>query len=302
MYAKIIKDSQMGDDRLITFEVEFHRFILPELNTHRVFSRNYQSSRAVPIESLIKQVRDNPAMPVHWGANQRGMVAEEENSNFVNVMDFESVDMSIDGMYEEVMYKMTPEDAWIHSAKLAAEMAEEFSVAGYHKQIVNRILEPFMLTRGVITATEKGFESFFKLRCHPDAQPEIKALAEVMRETLDQSKPQALNLNEWHLPYVDSVIGTKENIMISTSCVAQVSYRQLDDSLEKAKRIYSMLNLPSNGKYPQDPPHFSPAEHCAVHATNLTRDHWISGNFHSFSISQYRKILECGNESRFIAD
>lgn len=55
--AKIIADSEFDGVRLVTFEVEFHRFILPEINTHRVFSRNYQSSRAVPVKSLIEQVK-----------------------------------------------------------------------------------------------------------------------------------------------------------------------------------------------------------------------------------------------------
>ncbi len=279
MYAKIIKDSEMGSDRLITFEIEFHRFILPELNTHRVFSRNYQSSRAVPIEKLIDQVKNNPAMPIHWGLNQRGMVAENELNEYAK-------DMAV--------------SRWIGAAADAAYHAEKLAKIGAHKQIVNRILEPFMWTRGVITATEDAFNSFFKLRCHPDAQPEIKALAELMRDEIKNSMPQSLVKDEWHLPYVDSVEGSMENIMISTSCIAQVSYRALDDSVEKAKKIYKMLHLPVDGEFSGNPPHFSPAEHCAMCGFISEPTNFLSGNFNSMVILQYRKMLESGVESVYV--
>ena len=51
--AKIIADSEFDGVRLVTFEVEFHRFILPEINTHRVFSRKLskQSSRTSEVPS-----------------------------------------------------------------------------------------------------------------------------------------------------------------------------------------------------------------------------------------------------------
>lgn len=281
--ATIIKDSYSPcGERLTTFEVEFHRFILPELNTHRVFSRNYQSSRAVPVEKLIEQVRENPALPVHWGKNQAGMVAEEE---ITSAQDFGQ------GEYQ-----------WRGAAIHAAERAQTMLEQGYHKQIVNRLLEPFMWTRGVITASEEGFNSFFKLRCHPDAQPEIQALAYLMRDAYEASKPQQLKYGEWHLPYVDSKEGTLDNIRISTSCVAQVSYRKLDDSLEKAKKIYDMLNLPCEGVYPENPPHFSPSEHVAMPSAGLSAK-WKSGNFNETGEwFQYRKMLEVGVEMSYIKE
>jgi len=293
LQAKIITDSEFDGVRLVTFEVEFHRFILPEINTHRVFSRNYQSSRAVPVKSLIEQVRSDPAMPVHWGKNQSGMVAEEElNSDAQEIA----------------------EKSWRGAALEASIKAERMDNYGAHKQVVNRLLEPFMWTRGVITATAEGFESFSKLRCHPDAQPEIQALAFLMRDAMELSEPTQLKAGDWHMPYFqegywhpDAEVSLADAVKISTSCVAQVSYRKLDDSLKKAAKIYDMLNLPSKGVFSDNPPHFSPAEHCAraigsddyLFELFPFSDSSIGGNFNTTKWYQYRKMLEQGTEANY---
>jgi len=308
--AKIIAHSKAPNgEELITMEIELHRFILPEFNTHRCFSRNFQSSRAVPVEKMIEQVRTFPAMPVHWGKNQRGMVADNETTNYV-----------LDNTGEEFSVKAW----WKLSAEEAANAAEAMSEAGYHKQIVNRLLEPFMKTKGVVTATREGYESFFKLRSHKDAQPEIKALSDKMKAALEGSLPEELQVGEYHLPYVDwtkdengiyfvgdstNLSSMEEAIKVSTSCCAQVSYRVLDESLEKAVKIYDMLNLPEKGVYPEDPPHFSPTEHVAIvtdeydMADNkgIIDNEYLtySGNFHSKTFGQYRKFLERGDENLF---
>lgn len=315
--AKVIAHSTYEgaaqQDELITAEVEFHRFILPEINTHRVMSRNYQSSRAVPIEKLIQQVRDNPAIPVHWGKNQRGMVAEQVNHALV--------DLGAAGV------EFTAEETWRCAASIAANYAEAMHKAGYHKQIVNRLLEPFMWTRGVITATRGAWESVFALRCHKDAQPEFQALAYKIREAIDASVPRVLRVGEWHLPYVNCTNGyyhtsdiwplqpltLSDAIRISTSCCAQVSYRTLDDSLEKALKIYDMLNLPEGGKFKEAPAHMSPCEHQAcvlpwtkqeLNQENLIKEiSHFNGNFGTLennNWAQYRKILELGFEKDFI--
>lgn len=289
----------MGEE-LITLEIELHRFVLPEFNTHRVFSRNFQSSRAVPVEKMIEQVRTQPAMPVHWGKNQRGMVAEEECDNLVGVYGFY-------GPQGEWHDEYTVEETWRLAASQAAGLAYDLDKAGYHKQIVNRLLEPFMWTKGVVTATRGGFESFFKLRCHPDAQPEIKLLAEIMREAIRRSEPDYLDVGEYHLPYVgwqkvaNGKYTVEEAVKISTSCAAQVSYRVLDESLDKALKIYGMLNLPVNGVYPEDPPHYSPTEHVAKVVQGYEHEQFMGGNFVTGEFWQYRKALEKGTEQEFMA-
>lgn len=303
--AKVICHSKAPNgEELITLEIELHRFVLPEFNTHRVFSRNFQSSRAVPVEKMIEQVRTNPAMPVHWGKNQRGMQAESQLNG------------------QELIICQSQ---WESAAREAADRAEAMRHYEAHKQIVNRLLEPFMWTKGVVTATREGFESFFKLRCHKDAQPEIKLLAERMREAINSNTPRDLDYGEYHLPYVPSWVNfyepdkreqlfcstesdldfytTEDAIKISTSCCAQVSYRVLDNSLDKAKRIYDMLHLPVGGVYPEDPPHFSPTEHIAkVVDDKEWWDYTSGGNFVTGTFWQYRKALETGNEKQFMGE
>ena len=290
--ARAIADSvSPSGDRLITMEVEFHRFILAEFNTHRQFSRNFQSSRAIPVEKLLELVLKSPAMPLHYGKNQPGMQAEQEHDGLVS-WPFHTSDY------------LLVEDAWGLAASTAATIAKAFHEAGYHKQIVNRLIEPFLPVRGVVTASEEAYNHFFSLRCHKAAQPEIQALANEMRAALGASVPVKLNVGDWHLPYLaisNEVVGSpslEELIKISISCCAQVSYRKLDDSLEKALDIYTKLNLPSSGEMREDPPHFSPAEHVAI-CISQSPPH-LRGNFNTPTFAQYRKLLECGVEGTFL--
>lgn len=281
--AVVICHSQSPDDEeLITVEVNFNRSILAQVNTHRILSRNYQSSRAVPVEKMLEQVRNNPALPVSWGKNRRGMVAGGE------------LDTPVEVYTTEIHGKCSKEEAWKHFAKESATHAEDLHKAGYHKQIVNRLLEPFMWTKGVITATKQGWESVFKLRCHSHAQPEFQALANIIKERIEQSTPVKKEWGEYHLPYVNDPVDIEEAIKLSCSCCAQVSYRVLDQSYEKARKVYDMLNLPIEGAEQEDPPHFSPTEHIAK-----VVPYGMSGNFNSYSFYQYRKALEAGLEENF---
>lgn len=282
--AKVIADSTFRYDRLITLEIELHRFVLPEFNTHRSLSRNFQSSRAVPVKQMIEQVRTNPALPVHWGKNAPGMVANEQLEGFE---------------------LGRAQARWKQAASNAADMAEDMQFYGCHKQVVNRLLEPFMWTKGVATATIDDWQAFLKLRLHKDAQPEIKALAYEIGQAIINSSSAELSDGDWHMPYFGDGyylkgcgIDVEEAVMISASCAGQVSYRKLDDSLEKAKKIYDMLNLPSEGLYPENPPHFSPTEHQVMFERGSCKS--LSGNFHKEGFIQYRKALEFGIEKELL--
>lgn len=242
--AKIIADSYsaINGKRITTFELQYPRFIHSELMTHRLFSRNAMSSRAVPINKLVDQVSDDPALPIHWGKNQSGMQAKEE---LTGVM--------LDGV----------KHLWMDAAELMSNRAYLMDAAGLHKQIANRILEPFQLMKTVLTSTE--FDNFFWLRRHEDAQPEIKELAERMYEQLEWNKLLTVELDagDWHTPYYEAGYWLKEDetpledaLAISSSCCAQVSYRLLDDSIEKARKVYQRL-------VESTPVHASPFEHCA---------------------------------------
>lgn len=249
--AKIIADSESDDgNRMTTMEIEYPRFILAELNTHRMLSKNSASSRAIPVRAMHKHIRENTAAPVSWGINQPGMKARE---------DLVGADLS--------WAKYT----WSKARDSAIDYAQQLADLSIHKQITNRITEPWMLMKTVISGTE--WANFFWLRNHPDAQPEIQVLASKMKHAMDESNPEYITYNEWHLPYVRSVrnrygtleyLDTENNLMslvdarvVSASCCAQVSYRKSDDSLEKAQRVFAQL-------IESVPAHASPIEHQAT--------------------------------------
>jgi len=81
MFVKVIAASRHPEESvnpLITIHARYPRFIHAELMTHRCFSRNARSSRAVPVQRLINEAEANPVIPWHWGKNQPGMQAFEE--------------------------------------------------------------------------------------------------------------------------------------------------------------------------------------------------------------------------------
>lgn len=256
--AKIIADSvSPAGKRITTFELEYPRFIHAEFMTHRMFSRNAASSRAIPVERQIELIRENTAMPIHWGKNQPGMSAKEECTTKVD---------NVCGVGEPNCER---EHAWRIARDNAIHVAEEFHKAGYHKQIVNRLLEPFAHIKVVCTATE--YDNFFWLRRHPDAQPEIHELANQMWAARGKSTPRTLRRGDWHVPYFkeggwcakyethsdENYVTLEDAIAISASCCAQVSYRTLDDSIDKARAIYKRL-------VESAPVHASPFEHQAT--------------------------------------
>ena len=246
--ATIIADSISTDgQRITTFELEYPRFIHGEVMTHRVFSRNAASSRAIPVNAMMALIEESPAQPVEWGMNRSGMQASELHES-----------------------PSTCEWAWNQAAKSAVEQAKVLQGLVLHKQIVNRVLEPFQIMKTVVTATE--YDNFFYLRNHSDAQPEIARLAELMYEVHCKSSPVELPSGMWHVPYVTTTYNSPEDcgysvngievsqedaLKISASCCAQVSYRKQDESLEKALKIWDMLVT-------MTPVHASPFEHQAT--------------------------------------
>jgi hypothetical protein len=314
--AKIIADSiSPAGKRLTTMELRYPRFIHAEFMTHRVFSRNASSSRAIPVERMIQDIIDDPAMPIHWGKNQSGMQAREEHSALIQ-FGSEMVDTGIGVM--EVFTYLTHETAWLRGRDQTIELARAFADAGYHKQIVNRLLEPWLHINVVVTATE--WDNFFTLRLHPDAQPEIHELARQMKQAMDASTPTLLGPGQWHLPYVDAqieddgsqsyrlhhgelgvqFIELEQAKVISDACCASVSYKTVDGqpmTLERAQSIYDKL-------VKADVFHASPFEHQATPDTHNRElfDRWgehdgwdwqkpaLHGNFTGWI--QNRKLME----------
>lgn len=291
--AAIICDSISNEGhRLTTFKLRYPKFIHAEFMTHRVFSRNASSSRAVPTERLIAEVRD-PALraaPVFWGKNQPGMQAAVE----------------LEG--EALAYV---QDKWDQVAQFAATVAGLMGACAAHKQIVNRIMEPFTHINVVVTATE--YMNFFGLRLDAAAQPEMRMLAEAMWAAYGESRPLVLEPGEWHLPFVDEATfeenetmqsmlrdgdenGRQRMLHISTARCARVSYESFEtgrrSTVEEDLRLFAKLFPPGQAV------HASPAEHQATPDSGVyrgTQGEWDGdnrrqwGNFCGWR--QYRKML-----------
>ena len=280
--AKIILDS-INDtkDRLTTFELTYPRFVHAELLTHRLFSRNSASSRALPTKKLLEQIRANPVMPKWWGRNQSGMQAKVE----------------LAGWRLELVKRV-----WLGARYPAMWTSRLLNRIGLHKQIANRVLEPWMFITVIVSATE--YENWYYLRDSEFAQPEIAWVAEKMRECHRESTPIKSVEGAWHLPYIELVdedsplyvdltelanaLGVSKSdqevvqnalVMISTARCARVSYLTHDGKRDYTKDIELHERCRDNG-------HWSAFEHCAVALHGSIR----SGNFVGWR--QYRKTFE----------
>lgn len=258
--ATIIKDSiTTKGKRITTLELCYPRFIHGEVLTHRVFSRNAMSSRAIPVKKMLSQVWNDPAMPVHWGANQPGMQASG----------------TLSGIKKDIAVGL-----WKLSGKLACVMAWGMMKTGLHKQVSNRILEPWQWMRTLVTSTE--WDNFFELRAHPDAQPEFQTLAYAIKSSMEASTPDKLGKGGWHLPYVDGTDPGEDfyNCKLSSARCARVSYLTHDGKSPDVVKDLELFERLAGAK----PFHASPLEHQASPGGTDT------GNFRGWS--QFRKVWE----------
>jgi len=262
--ARVVADSlsPLGK-RITTFVLTYPRFVHAEFMTHRVFSRNAASSRAIPARKIRASVRMDPAMPVFWGANQAGMQADVELKGLKLFL--------VKLLWMKAMYLMLFVN-WL------------LEKLGLHKQIANRITEPWFNITVVCTSTE--WANFYSLRNHAKAQPEIKALAEVMLEAQNQSIPRMLQYGEWHLPFIEESdledLGLALAKKVSVARCARVSYLNHDgrrSSVEEDEKLFQRL-------VGEEPKHASPAEHQATPGDDPNRQ---LGNF--FGWIQYRKMI-----------
>lgn len=261
--AKLIKFSipHGGGKTIKTFELEYPRFIHAEVMTHRVFSRNASSSRAIPVERMIKNILANTAMPIHWGKNQQGMQAEEETNTPVQLQP---------EWYGAVPVfqarTLSREDAWLNARDNAIRSAFAFHRAGYHKQVVNRLIEPFMHIRVILTATE--FDNFYLLRDHKDAEPHIRMLAQEMKKAEVGAQPETLHTGDWHLPYVPleevENLGNDMACRVSAARCARVSYLNHDGTQPNVAKDIVLFNQLAHEENPDEPLHASPMEHPAT--------------------------------------
>ena len=247
--AKIVADSKNEfGDRITTMIITFPRIILAEFNTHRTFSRNSASSRAIPFKKMIKNVMQNPFIPIAWQKDHKGMQGIEYFTNHT---------------VEENTH------LWLTARDKAIFNAECLYKQGVTKQLCNRQLEPFMQHTVIVTATE--WDNFFTLRCpqyggknykdeevyfrsKKDAlyylknnnvnisnlslddtlgwlrvnkgQSEIHmmALAEAMWDAYNESRPQELKAGYWHIPFnkkITELLIDKEGILYPSDLYMQ---------------------------------------------------------------------------------
>lgn len=249
-------------ENLWTFELTYPRYIHSEFMTHRVFSRNASSSRAIPVKRMIEQVRNNPVIPPKVFMNQKGMVGETEADPFTTTV-------------FHVLWKEAAENAC-----KTAEMMERF---GIHKQHVNRILEPFQFIKVIVTATD--WYNFFVLRLAPDAQPEIRELASAIYDEMNRYHNKdvgVLELGKEHivvsLPYVTDEdikeIGKEEYhtlMKISAARCARVSYNNHDGSKPDIKKDLELYGHLYNSK------HMSPMEHTCIRDEDYRKNANLNG-------------------------
>lgn len=260
--AKILADSlnTYNNSRLTTFEITYPRFVHSEFLTHRMISRNSASSRAIPVAKMLQKIKDDPVIPVWWGKAQSGMQANEEIS-------------TSDQYYAK--------QSWLYLRTQAVEAAEQLAILGLHKQIVNRLVEPWMWITVIASATD--WNHFFNLRVHPDAQPEIQKIAYMMLDLYNTNKPVEKQVGEWHLPLIFEedrfYSGCIE--LVSAGRCARVSYLTHD-----GKRDWGADEELANKLGKNNPPHASPLEHPAI---ALQVDDYI-GNFYGWK--QLRKFVE----------
>jgi hypothetical protein len=267
--VRVIADSINPDGvRLTTYEATFNRYILAEVNTYREWSRNSASSRAIPVEKVMRQVWSDPAAPIHWGKNQRGMQARTELSGWRR---------------------------WVARRLFLAARIPTLVIVWLltklklHKQVTNRLLEPWIWHTAIITST--SIDNMLGQRDHEDAQPEFQVLARLLRKARDESTPQRLEWGDWHLPYVlpddraavvameaasldrdvvDNLVpATIPKIaLVGAARCAAVSYVRQGEKRDVCKDLELAMRLTKSG-------HWSPFEHVAV----AEKDHVKDSNF-----------------------
>lgn len=289
--AEIIADSKNeAGDRITTFVLTFPRIILAELNTHRVFSRNSASSRAIPFKRMLEMVTNDPFIPIAFQKDHKGMQGTEYFTKDDGKTEL------VGGGFHSDLDKVTSN--WLTGRDFAVKSAEAASEMGVTKQLCNRRLETYMWHTAIVTATE--FENYFKQRCpqytvvidgeevyyrskrdmieeFPDLKHEdemfwfhnnkgqgeihIMELAEQMWDQLNQNTPNELRAGEWHIPFgdkfSDEILGKLGNLIYGvqpsnyTPNFIQIQEMKVKIATARCARI-SYLNFDGTDDYEKD--------------------------------------------------
>jgi hypothetical protein len=269
MTVQILADSLHPEgDRLVSFIAKFPRVILPQVLTHRAFSRNTASQRAIPLRRQIRETLADPYVPRTFASNRAGMSAGEPLSST-----------------RQRLARAT----WYLAMYAAVAATVVLHLLGVHKQWAARLLFPFQHCRMLISSSMPGLENFLKLRDADDAQPEIADLARDLREALTASRPRPLAFGQAHLPFpTPGTLDLDTELMVNTARAARLSYDRVSGegpaSVEDDRRLFQKLLGGDSGKI-----HGSAFEHSAIVVPRQ-----FSSGHRNFSPGwqQYRELAE----------
>lgn len=305
MFAQVVlaSEHETTGKSIYTIHLRYPRMIHSEIMTHRVFCRNARSSRAVPIKTMLEEIRETPFVPWHWTKIQKGMQGEDGWNEPVQIL-------GAAALHIDPERHVSNEAAWLWGRDMMCDLAESFANAGYHKQVVNRLIEPWMWIDVLVTSTE--WANFFHLREDEAAEPHIRDLARLIHQAIDNADCQILAPGEWHLPYITDEdreyannCGRDElptNILceISAARCARISYRPFDGNPSYEREFERYKGLVGGNAI-----HASPLEHQAAADDLFDRDDDgtmfyahpdLSGPLNGFI--QFRKLIpgECVND------
>ena len=278
--AKIVQDSSLPTgERLLTFSVMYGRLIHSELLRHRAASHSVKSSRAIPTHKYRAEVMENIYVPVKFGTKKRGMQAGEPT----------------------FLTKFYGEKIWKLSSKFACFFHWMMEKFGIHKEVANRVLEPYVWVEETITVEADALKEIANLRIHDDAQEDVRRIVEEMVYEMDRSTPVELNQEQWHVPYVvrrqveNEMIYTDNNgnkltldqaIVCSAARCARSSYANHDNSMSSYDKDIGLAKQLIGS----EPMHLSPFEHQARPFIDDTEKSQYGSNFRNFF--QQRKAIE----------
>lgn len=276
IHAKIILDSIGADGsapRLTTWLLVMPRCVLAEFNTHRAFSRNAASSRAIPVQRKLSECWSHPFIPIEWGLNKPGMQATREATGW---------------------RRLAACATWRLASWFAMGFAWIMHCLGIHKQIVNRIFEPFTYVEVMMTSTQEGLENFFRLRADELAEPHMRRLAYLMLAIYNTNQPQVLKRGEWHVPFGDVMPPDRdldEQLKIAVARAARLSYNNRDRVTSDVEKDIALHDKLANDG------HWSSFEHAAKCPENEDEAR-KSGNLKGWM--QLRKLYpnECRRDCR----
>lgn len=274
--AKVIADSITADgQRLTTVEAVCWRPVLAEQNTHRVFSRNSASSRAIPIAKNLERFYNDFAYPAQWGSEQGGM----QTGPPLEGDDLKDALALWEGLASIVHARIS---RYVQAHPLVDDFDNKIEGAfRLHKSLLNRWLEVGLWQTQIITGT--AWDGYFWQRCHAAADANIRLMAEAIQDAVAKSEPALLAPGEWHMPYfgvaggfeddwpmvlrhVDAEGGSPFALAkrISAGRCARVSAMNQDKQRDIADDLRLYDRLADRSEDPTDPPHASPLEHIAT--------------------------------------